>query len=167
MWRAQAQPQTRGRELLSRSARTAGADRDGGDRARALVRALARRAAPRAVDWRSRRDTKQARAQAEDRPSGCGVAVAVAGGESFSPNLGTECGESRSATTALAPASAGADADPSEESTAGHRFERRITTPERAVEQARASAAGSAAVGALECTAAAGSAGTARPPEPQ
>jgi hypothetical protein len=49
--------------------------------------------------------------QAENGSAGCAAYAAVADGESFSPDLGAEWGESGSAATAVASASHGAGAD--------------------------------------------------------
>src|SRR5207244_11728586 len=76
----------------------------------------------------------------EERPSGCGTSIAVTGGGSISADLGTESGKARSAATALAPASAGADAGTSQEPGAGDCPERRNTAQERLVEQAGSTA---------------------------
>jgi len=53
-----------------------------------------------------------------DGSAGCAAYSAVADGESFSQDLGTEWGESGSAATVVASASHGADADSDHESTA-------------------------------------------------
>ena len=58
--------------------------------------------------------------------------------------LGTQSGESSPATTALAPASDGADADADHESAAGPGDERRPATEEKTVERTRTSTAGKA-----------------------
>src|ERR1700694_423076 len=79
--------------------------RAGGDRsdgARAVVRALTGGAELRAMDWRSRGDSSQASAEAEDRPSGCGPSIAVTGGGSICADLGTEFGKPRSAAIGCA-----------------------------------------------------------------
>src|SRR5438132_4004719 len=140
MGREEAHSQRVSRELLSRPERTQRAGGDGSDGAGAVVRALTGGAELRAVDWRSGGDSGQASAEAEERPSGCGTSIAVTGGGSISADLGTESGKPRSAATALAPASAGADADTSQEPGAGDCPERRNTTQDRIVEQAGSSA---------------------------
>jgi hypothetical protein len=56
--------------------------------------------------------------QAEDGSAGCTTDFAVAAGGSFPADLGAELGESRSAATAVAPASHGAGAHADHESTA-------------------------------------------------
>ena len=102
---------------------------------------------------------KRVRKQKTDRQDAEHL-IAIAGGESFSADLGTQSGESRSAATTLAPTSAGANADAIEEPVPGHRPERRSTTQERVVEQAGAGPVRVARVGSVECAARARSAGT-------
>src|SRR5664279_6323598 len=58
-------------------------------------------------------------AEAEDRSSGCAAVAEAAGGRALPTHLDTKSGESGCAPTALASASAGADADTSHESVAG------------------------------------------------
>src|ERR1700692_1434277 len=65
--------------------------------------------------------------------AGCAAYSAVADGESFSQDLGTEWGESGSAATAVASASHGADADSDHESTASGRSERGATLQKEVV----------------------------------
>src|SRR6266536_6365042 len=114
--------------------RCASGDRSHG--ARTLVRAVTGRAKVRAVGRRPVPDLGHASTEAEDRPPGCATPAQVAVGRSLSARVGPECGESGSAPTALAPASAGADADAGHESVAGHRHERRGAAQEGTVEQA-------------------------------
>src|SRR2546423_14468577 len=149
MWREEAHSQRGSRELLSRPERTQRAGGDGSDGARAVVRALTGGAELRAVDWRSGGDSGQASAGAEERPSGCGTSIAVTGGGSISADLGAESGKSRSAATALAPASAGAEAGTSQEPGAGDCPGRRNKTQERIVGEAGADATWVAIVGSL------------------
>src|SRR5256885_5642333 len=137
MWREEAHSQRGSRELLSRPERRQRAGGDGSDGARAVVRALTGGAELRAVDWRSGGDSGQASAEAEERPSGCGTSIAVTGGGSISADLGTESGKPRSAATALAPASAGADAGTRQETGGGGWPERKDTAQERDLEEAR------------------------------
>jgi transposase len=77
--------------------------------------------------------TKRVR-KAKDRPRGCPTFAEVAAGKSFSANLGTESRESRSAATAMAPVSAGADTHADYESAAGSGDERRQTMEAPTVE---------------------------------
>src|SRR5205085_4401255 len=91
---------------------------DGIQRALALVRAFAAGLAVRVVDRGRSRDPHQAGAQAEDGSPGCAAATATDGGESLPADLGAGRRESRSATTAMASASLGADAHASDESVA-------------------------------------------------
>src|SRR5262249_43358226 len=117
----------RSRAILSGPAATRNprAGRNGGYRVFTLVRAIACRTGFRVVDWRSRRDRGQARQEAEDRPRGCETSTEADARRSLSANLGTECGESGPATTAVAPASVGADAHADHEPTSGAGHERR------------------------------------------
>src|SRR6266446_7075836 len=62
------------------------------------------------MDRGCRRDPHQTGAQTEDGSAGCATAVDVAGGRSFSPDLGAERRKRGSAAAALASASAGANA---------------------------------------------------------
>src|SRR5215831_12178953 len=62
------------------------------------------------MDRRSRRDRGPTRQEAEDRSRGCQTSAKADARRSLSENLGTESRESGSATTAVAPASDGADA---------------------------------------------------------
>src|SRR5215469_11546590 len=125
MWRTATESQRwRSREVLSRAedSRLQGASGDGGDRTCGLVRAAAGGTGVRAVDRGSGEDQGQAGAKAEDRPSGCRPAAAVAAGGSLSSGVGTQYGKSRPASAAVAPTSASADADADHESVAsgGH-----------------------------------------------
>ena len=109
---------------------------------------------------------KRVRKQKTDRRD-AETLIAVAGEESLSTDLGTQSGESGSATTALAPTSAGADANQSQEPVAGHRPERRSATQERVVEQGGVSPVRVAGFGSLEQATPARFAGIAGPIEPQ
>src|SRR5215471_21747381 len=101
------------------------------------------------MDRRSRRDQGQARQEAEDRSQGCGISLETDAGRSLSSSLGTESGESGSATAAVAPASIGADAYPDHESTASAGHERRSALEIEAVERTEASRAGEVGVSSL------------------
>src|SRR5439155_1487026 len=92
---------------------------DGSDRACPLVGALISGAAVRTVGGRPGADQSGPGAEAEDRPARCRPHSEVDGGGSLSAGVGPECGESGSASTALASASGGADADAGHESVAG------------------------------------------------
>ena len=81
-------------------------------------------------------DSGHASPKAEDRPPGRATSTQGASGRSFSPRVGSESGESGSAPTALASASAGADADAGDESVASHRPQRGDAAQEGTVEQA-------------------------------
>jgi hypothetical protein len=70
---------------------------------------------------------KRVRKQKNDRP-GCRTPIAVISGGSISTDLDAQSGKPRSATTAMAATSAGADADAIEEPTASHCSERRNST---------------------------------------
>src|SRR5208282_3004604 len=87
----------------------------------------------RIVDWRRQRDSRPAGTQAENGSAGCAAYPAVADGESFSQDLGTEWGESGSAATAVASASHGAGAHADHEPAASGGVERRATLQEAAV----------------------------------
>src|SRR5437870_9046523 len=78
------------------------------------------------MDRGCRRDPHETGAQTEDGSAGCATAVDVAGGRSFSPDLGAERRKPGSAATALASASAGADAHAHHESVARAGIERRV-----------------------------------------
>src|SRR5262249_19515604 len=88
----------------------------------------------RVVDRRSGRDCGATGQEAEDGPRGCATSAEANARRSLSQNLGTESGESRPATTAVAPTSHGADAhaDPEPDASAGH--ERREALEIEAVE---------------------------------
>ncbi|MEY2412253.1 MAG: transposase [Acidobacteriaceae bacterium] len=83
----------------------------------------------------------------------------------FPQNLATEPGESRSATTVVAPASVGADAHADHESTAGIGHERRLSLEEKAVQRTGTSTVGEAHVGSLGQSAPARVVGVAGPYE--
>ncbi len=74
-----------------------------------------------ATEIARKRERKQ-----RDGSAGCAAYSAVADGESFSQDLGTEWGESGSAATVVASASHGADADSDHESTASGGSERGV-----------------------------------------
>src|SRR5580704_5616164 len=115
----------RGGEVLPCTGRSEGASGDGSQWTRALVRTTALGVAFRAVDRRCREDPDETRTQAEDGSSGRAVDSAVDAGRSFSEDLGTERGESGSATTAVASASHGAGAHADHESVASGGAQRR------------------------------------------
>src|SRR5712692_12009816 len=79
----------------------------------------------------------------------CPTPTQADAGEQLSANLGTRSGESGSATTAVAPASVGADAHADHESAAGVGHERRQALEEKAVERTGASRVGEVGVGSL------------------
>src|ERR1700722_18744125 len=89
------------------------------------------------MDWRCSGDQQTASTQTKDGPRGCPTLAEVATGKSLSSNLGTESGESGSAATALAPASAGADAHADYESATGRGDERGLSLEEKAVQRTR------------------------------
>src|SRR3984957_12943524 len=78
-------------------------------------------------------DRQEAGTQAEDGSAGCAAYSAVADGESFSQDLGTEWGESGSAATAMASAPDGAGAYAHHEPAASGGSERRLTLQEEIV----------------------------------
>src|SRR5215471_16542818 len=127
-------------EVLPRPERTQGASGDGSHGTRTLVRGVTGGVEVRALGRRPGADSGPASAEAEERPPRCSTPAQATGGRSLSPGVGAECGESGSAPTALAPASAGADADTGHESVAGHRPERRVAAQEGTVEPAGAGA---------------------------
>lgn len=86
--------------------------------------------------WMNVRKKSRAAAYAK-----CPTSVGAAAGRSFSPSAGTESGESRSAKTALASASTGADAEADHESAASIGHEPGQTLDEKTVGRAGASAA--------------------------
>src|SRR3984893_8703781 len=114
-----------------------------------LVRAVTRGTGYGGVDGRCGGDPQAARPEAENRPPGCPTFAEVAAGKSLSSNLGTESGESGSAATALAPASAGADAHADYESATGRGDERGLSLEEKAVRRTRPNTVGEAHVGSL------------------
>src|SRR5947207_12212297 len=77
----------------------------------------------RTLDWRPTPDSKAMCTEAEDGSSRCSSASQVDAGRALSPSVGTQPGEPRSASTALASSPAGADANPHHESAAGGRIE--------------------------------------------
>src|SRR5258708_19151918 len=99
------------------------------------------------MDWRCSGDQQTASTQTKDGPRGCPTLAEVATRKSLSSNLGTESGESRSAATALAPASAGADAHADYESTTGRGDERGLSLEEKAVQRKGTSTARETLVG--------------------
>src|SRR6266849_10569540 len=117
------------------------------------------------VDRRSSGDQSQASQEAKDRPPRRATAAEADEGRSLSANLGTESGKSRCASTALAPASAGADAHADHESAAGSGHERGPALEIQAVEQTGTSRTGKARVGSLGQSAPTGVVGTAGPDE--
>src|ERR1700681_3625511 len=127
-------------------ARTSG---DRSQRAIAMVRADADGVGARGVDWGCGEDSRQLRAQAEDRPGRCGVAAEASGGGSFSADLGAHGGRARRGAVALASSQAGAHAHAGEEPVAGAGAESGSATEVEAVEQGGKRAAGVAAAAAL------------------
>jgi len=77
--------------------------------------------------------TKRVRKQKTDREEPTHADAAA--GKSLSEDLGTQSRKSRSATTALAPTSAGADEDADHEPAAGRGHERRLSLEEKAVQR--------------------------------
>jgi hypothetical protein len=130
----------------ARSERTRG---DGGHRTFALVRAVTGGAGFRGVDWGWRGVQEIARPEAENPSRGRSTLAEATAGKSLSWNLDTECRESGSAATALAPASAGADADTGHESAPGRGDERRLSLEEKAVQRKGTSTAGVASARSL------------------
>ncbi len=104
--------------------------------------------------------------QAEDGSAGCAAYSAVADGESFSQDLGTEWGESGSAATVVASASHGADADSDHESTAISRSERGATLQKEVVAAAGTRATGGVSLSPLGESATGRSAAAAGSAEP-
>src|ERR1700687_5022639 len=80
---------------------------DGGHRICTLVRAVTGGTGYRTMDWRCGGDQDQAGKETENGPRGRPTPAEVAAGRSLSSGMDTESGESRSATTTLASASAG------------------------------------------------------------
>ena len=76
-------------------------------------------------------------AQAENRSARCAAVVAIDAGEPLPADLGAGLGESRSAATVVASASAGADAHASDESVACRSAERRSAAQESIVAAGR------------------------------
>src|SRR6202790_1842382 len=103
----------------------------------------------RAVDRRSRGDQGQASEEAKDRPQGCSTSAQADDGKELPANLGTEPGESRFATTVVAPASLGADAHADNESVAGVGHERGLSLEEKTVQRTGARTVREAHVGSL------------------
>src|SRR6266849_5410033 len=101
------------------------------------------------VDRRCSGNQSQASQEAKDRPQRRATAAEADDGRSLSANLGTESGKSRCASTALAPASAGADAHADHESAAGSGDERGPALEIQAVERAGTGRTGKARVGSL------------------
>src|SRR6202790_4339710 len=101
------------------------------------------------MDRGSRRDQGQAREKEEERSRRCPANAEAAAGKSVSSNLGTQSGESGSATTVVAPASVGADAHADHESVAGVGHERGLSLEEKIVQRKRKSTVREAHVGSL------------------
>ena len=78
--------------------------------------------------------------EAKDRPLRCATAADVDDGRSLSTDPGAQSGESRCASTAVAPASAGADAYTDHESAAGVGHERGLSLEGKALQRTGASA---------------------------
>ena len=111
-------------------------------------------------------DRQEARTQAEDGSAGCAAYSAVADGESFSQDLGTEWGESGSAATAMASAPDGAGAHAHHEPAASGGSERRLTLQEEIVAGERTTTIRSLSVSPLGEPATGRSAATAGSVEP-
>src|SRR5215471_2499348 len=101
------------------------------------------------VDRRSRRDRGPASQKAEDRSRRCATSAEADAGGSLSADLGTKSGESRSAATAVASASFGADAHANHESVASPGDERGQALEEKVVERTGPSAVRETSVGIL------------------
>src|SRR5208283_433739 len=155
----------RGRAVLpgAEAAKSSRACRHGIQWTLALVRAFAARARVRVVDRGSRRDSYQASAEAEDRSARCAAVVATDDGEPLSAHLGAGRGESRSAATAVASASTGAEAHAGDESAACGAAERRPAAQEGVVAAGGPQGTGVHRTGALGQPTAAGSARLTRP----
>src|ERR1700680_46450 len=145
------------------TARRASTGGDRSQRAHALVRAAAEGVGDGAVDRQSRPYRGATGAQTKDRPRRCAPSVALVAGRSFSQAVGAESGEPRSAATAVASASPGADADARQEPIARHRPERRRAEEVASVEQSGKNATGIVRAGSVDGAAAARSAPTGGP----
>src|SRR6516225_773527 len=154
-------------EVLPRPERTKGAGGDRSHGTRTLVRGVTDGVEVRAMGRRPGADSGQTSAEAQERPRGRATPAQATGGRSLSPGVGTECRESGCAPTALAPASAVADAHTGHESVAGHRPERRGAAQEGVVEPAGAGAIRDANASSLGYTTPERSVRLARPPQPE
>src|SRR6202049_4548895 len=101
------------------------------------------------MDRRCREDSRQLRAETEDRPARCGVAAEASGGGSFSADLGAHGGRAGRAAVALASSQAGAHAHAGEKPVAGAGAESGRATEVEAVEPGGEKAAGVVAATAL------------------
>src|SRR6516165_911167 len=154
-------------EVLPRPERTKGAGGDRSHGTRTLVRGVTDGVEVRAMGRRPGADSGQTSAEAQERPRGCATPAQATGGRSLSPGVGAECRESGCAPTALAPASAVADAHTGHESVAGHRPERRGAAQEGVVEPAGGGAIRDANASSLGYTTPERSVRLARPPQPE
>src|SRR6266516_5679649 len=94
------------------------------------------------MDRGRRRDSYEARTQAEDGSPGRAADSAINTGGSLSGDLGSELGEPRSATTVVASAPLGAGAYPDHESVASRGSERRPSLQEEVVSRSRTGTTG-------------------------
>src|SRR6266516_1143820 len=94
------------------------------------------------MDRGRRRDSYEARTQAEDGSPGRAADSAINTGGSLSGDLGSELGEPRSATTVVASAPLGAGAYPEHESVASRGSERRTSLQEEVVSRSRTGTTG-------------------------
>src|SRR5260370_31992893 len=138
-----------------------GARGDGGQWACALVRATAGGTELRVVDWRRRRDSYEASAQAEDGSPGCAADSEIDAGRSLSGDLGAELGESRSAATVVASAPLGTSTHADDESVASRGAERRLTLQEEVVSGSRTAKTGGSPLSPIDDPAPARSPGVA------
>src|ERR1700680_2345867 len=101
------------------------------------------------MDRRCREDSRQLRAQAEDRPARCRTADEASGGGSFSADLGAHGGRARRTAVAFASSQVGTRAHTGEEPVAGSGAEPGRATKAEAVERGGKKAAGVVAASAL------------------
>src|SRR6516164_5028800 len=114
----------RGGEVLpqSKAAVSQRASGNGGHWACPLVRTAHGRTGFRVMDRRPSGDQGRASPQAEDGSRGCSTSAEADVGKPLSANMGSQSGESGSASATVASTSAGADANSSHEPVTGHRY---------------------------------------------